>query len=209
MAKIYQKSNYLRFRTFTALLLIAVLGLFLLLVGDLGRYVSNYQSQSVWLLAIAAIIVIAYPILKIFQISFIKFDVGFNAERLIKNQLKKLPKEYAVFRNLHLPGTGDIDFVVVGPTGIFAVEVKSQRHYIAEKLPQFIKQTKFEATELKNYLKVSWVSGMLIFSRSYMRPQVIESIDVLSLVDLNRAILSHRPDFFVNQQEIVKKLIAE
>lgn len=56
--------------------------------------------------------------------SWIKGDIG---ERITINHLKKLPKEkYVVFNDINLPERyGNIDHIVVGPTGIFVIETKN------------------------------------------------------------------------------------
>lgn len=55
------------------------------------------------------------------------FLTGDDGETIVEDILKKLPDEYIVIPDLKLPKLGNIDFVVVGPTGIFALEVKNYR----------------------------------------------------------------------------------
>jgi len=54
---------------------------------------------------------------------------GAGAEGVVGNQLKQLGPEYKIifdFQNGH----GNIDFIVIGPKGIFTIEVKSQQGII-------------------------------------------------------------------------------
>lgn len=54
------------------------------------------------------------------------FFSGLKGEHAIEIKLEKvLGDEYSVFRDVKLNKFGNIDFVVVGPTGIFAIEVKN------------------------------------------------------------------------------------
>ncbi len=52
---------------------------------------------------------------------------GLDGEYYVLQTLKQLPDTYSVFRGLNLTGKHDTDFVVVGPTGVFTLEVKSHR----------------------------------------------------------------------------------
>lgn len=54
------------------------------------------------------------------------FIKGFEGEIDIKMILSKLPSEFHRFYDLNLTNMGNIDAVVVGPTGVWTIEVKSQ-----------------------------------------------------------------------------------
>ncbi len=56
------------------------------------------------------------------------FGKGQSGENVVIAELRKLPDAYSVFRNFKMPGMcGDVDMIVIGPTGVFAIEVKSSR----------------------------------------------------------------------------------
>jgi hypothetical protein len=81
---------------------------------------------------ILALIIVMGPILGFFYSSYryfnkkkIKYLAGLRGESVIYFELKKLPKEYSVFQDVKIYKRCNIDFVVLGPTGIFAIEVKS------------------------------------------------------------------------------------
>lgn len=113
-----------------------------------------------------------------------KFRSGIIGEKLIGDELKKLDANYTVFQDVHVPGKKEnIDFVVVGPTGIFAVEVKNHHGKVGfngdeltlndkslEK--DFLRQTMREATSLHNYLISSgvasaFVTPIIVFSHRF------------------------------------------
>lgn len=49
-----------------------------------------------------------------------------EGENLVSNYLNTLPKDYFVFNDVNLPGKGgNIDHVVIGPTGIYVIETKN------------------------------------------------------------------------------------
>jgi hypothetical protein len=58
--------------------------------------------------------------------------LGFSGERHVGRVLAtELPQEYAVFNGLSLArGAGDIDHLVVGPTGVFVLETKTMAGHI-------------------------------------------------------------------------------
>jgi len=113
-----------------------------------------------------------------------KFRSGIIGEKLIGDELKKLDANYTVFQDLHVPGKKEnIDFVVVGPTGIFAIEVKNHHGKVGfngdeltlndkslEK--DFLRQTMREATSLHDYLVSSsvtnaFVTPIIVFSHRF------------------------------------------
>ena len=57
---------------------------------------------------------------------------GADAEVVVAQLLRGLPKEYHVFHDLVFEGF-NIDHVVIGPTGVFIVETKSHRRKVSAK----------------------------------------------------------------------------
>jgi nuclease-like protein/TadE-like protein len=57
---------------------------------------------------------------------------GFSGERQVGRVLaEQLPQDYVLFNGLALPrGAGDIDHLVVGPTGLFLLETKTMKGHI-------------------------------------------------------------------------------
>ena len=49
---------------------------------------------------------------------------GLRGELEVLEELKALPDDYLIVHSLPIPGLGDLDLLVVGPTGIYAIEVK-------------------------------------------------------------------------------------
>lgn len=113
-----------------------------------------------------------------------KFRSGIIGEKLIGDELKKLDANYTVFQDVHVPSKKEnIDFVVMGPTGIFAIEVKNHHGKVGfngdeltlndkslEK--DFLRQTMREATSLHDYLVSSgvtnaFVTPIIVFSHRF------------------------------------------
>ncbi len=52
---------------------------------------------------------------------------GQDGEMVVRRILAQLPNEYIVFHGLKFRENCDVDFVVVGPTGVFAIDAKSYK----------------------------------------------------------------------------------
>lgn len=125
-------------------------------------------------------------------------EQGRDGESEIKKILIALPESYAVFHNIPLPQNGDADLVVVGPTGIFALEVKSHRFVNLFQSIKFTRQAKREAMALKNFLTNNgfhiYVDAVLVLSRAFMKykPQK-RGIYVINKESLLAYIQNRRP----------------
>ncbi len=103
---------------------------------------------------------------------------GFKAEDNVGNSLKTLSSEFKVIEDFNT-GHGNIDFIVIGPTGLFTIEVKARKGTVSYKSGQvyinnrlsdkdFIAQTKAEKFWIMNALKQNFnidypVIGLLEF----------------------------------------------
>jgi hypothetical protein len=57
-----------------------------------------------------------------------RYRNGAHGEEVVKKILNELPDEYTVIADVRVPSTrNNVDFVVIGPTGIFVLEVKNVR----------------------------------------------------------------------------------
>lgn len=58
------------------------------------------------------------------------WDKGIKGEDTVYSYLRKLPESYFVFNDVKLPNSkGNIDHIVLGPTGIFVIETKNINGY--------------------------------------------------------------------------------
>lgn len=108
---------------------------------------------------------------------------GIEGEGQIVDELKKLPDNYVVIRGLKVKEHLDVDCTVVGPTGVFAVEIKSHKGKIGfdgreltrngrrfEK--DFLRQATAEAfglrDKIRNLAKIDlYVEAIVVFSNKY------------------------------------------
>jgi hypothetical protein len=104
-----------------------------------------------------------------------------QAEKEVQDFLKKnLTEEYHVFENIYT-GYGDIDTIVVGPTGIYMIEIKSNSGTITSNSKGYLSiidgdlpnknyrnQVKKELGQVKLYIDINtglncWVNPVLVF----------------------------------------------
>jgi len=111
---------------------------------------------------------------------------GLEGEKLVADYLNTLPKDYYVYNDVKLPGKGgNIDHIVIGPTGIYVIETKNytgkyrikgnQWLYYKNGQPMEIKnnpgtQVRKNTKDLVNFLgekgistNGSWITGLVAF----------------------------------------------
>ncbi len=116
-----------------------------------------------------------------------RYRNGQKGEEYVHFLLKSLPSTYIVAENVVIPPLkSNIDFVVIGPTGVFTVEVKSHRGIITDDGHQLLhngvpfqegdilRQVKGELTRLSDYLcskNISFpeIQPVLVFSNKYTK----------------------------------------
>jgi hypothetical protein len=170
---------------------IGVILMLIILLYLIYGYVSiNFgKSTSILRVIIAAILYVPFILLiKLFIDKYFKehksFFHGRKGEYAIYYELLKLPEKYLVFQDVKInKQEGNIDFVVIGPAGIFTVEVKSHSGKIefneAELLrngkpfeKNILGQALSEALNLKDYLtekgiKDVYANPVIVFSNKY------------------------------------------
>jgi hypothetical protein len=110
---------------------------------------------------------------------------GLIGEENVRKILQTLPDLYTVFENVVIPPLkSNIDFVIIGPTGIFSVEVKSHKGHITNdgqqlllngapfKEGDILHQSWGESVRLSDYLLSKNISTpeiqpLLVFSNKY------------------------------------------
>lgn len=151
------------------------------LIVIIGIIIWRLSIASFSLPAILAIGVVFGPLLLVTdslmrkeESLMYKFRSGIVGEKLIGDELKKLDASYTVFEDVHVPGKKEnIDFVVVGPTGIHTIEVKNHHGTVGfsgdeltlnqkpfEK--DFLRQAMREATSLHDHLIGSGISNAFV-----------------------------------------------
>jgi hypothetical protein len=125
------------------------------------------------------------PLIYYFQNQSHKFAKGLSGEKDISKELSQLPDGYSVYHGVVLnKDKGDIDFVLVGPKGLFILEVKSiggQIGYNGSQLTinnrpmygkNYLEQTFGEARAVAQFLRRHlgvdvYVKPVLLFSHPH------------------------------------------
>lgn len=187
MAKVFGKpSPFLREKSLhhlykSTLMLCGAFAMVLILMQAQSLYSNKIFGFVFTYTCIVVLLILAYKFYKEDDVISDNYYRGRKGEHIIFKELTKLPNEFSIFCDIKIKHPYNIDFVVLGPTGIFAIEVKSHAgkiNYANRKItinniiPQekdFIKQAKGEAGSIADYLKEKtnidyWVNPVLAFS---------------------------------------------
>ena len=139
---------------------------------------------------------------------------GRKGEYAIFYELKRLPNDYLVFQDIKIPGNeSNIDFIAIGPTGIFAIEVKSHKGKITfdgQNLlinnnhfkKDILRQAMSGALDLHEFIlkktgKDCFVYPVLVFSnnQAYMKFGLnsIKKVFVIQKTYLKKVVLGAKP----------------
>ncbi|AUB56118.1 nuclease [Methanobacterium subterraneum] len=191
-------------------LLIRISG-FILLTGILGLL----QLSLLALLVIIGLIISRYGWSKRRT-----WSKGAKGEKIVAKKLKKLPKKYTAIRDVKIPKLGgDIDHVVVGPTGIYVIETKNYKPtYIPDEDCWYhtsgrvssqnpAKQVKLQVSKLNDFLKpklgkklnktainpvISPINHNLILKKDIKSYEIVYPEDLVSYLSRRRKILSSK-----------------
>ncbi len=190
MAKLFGKDTYLIEQRSEHSMLSGFL-IYVLLIADITFFIflwkidsSNLTKYFFATLLIATYLALHKKINKELLLQ-LDFNNGLLGEQSVENILQKLPDDYTIYENVILPGKqSNTDFVIVGPNGIFVVEVKSHKGRISYDGIQllrygkrfehnFLWQAKGEARDVSKYLKDNGVNEitvepLLVFSNKFV-----------------------------------------
>ena len=142
--------------------------------------------------------------------------------------LQKLPDTFSVFRGLQINGPWDVDFIVVGPTGVFTIEAKSHKGKIGFDGSQLthngyrfsekdiLKQAMTQAWDTHNYLQKSigqdiFVKPIIVFARAKTRfgMKPINNVSVIQTQWLGEMVMGsyHKPFDYELVAESLRSLV--
>ena len=132
---------------------------------------------------------------------------GADGEHDVGVVLSQFPHEFHVFNGLGFYA-GDVDHIIVGPTGIFIVETKNHSGTISLKQGRlcrngdrlsrdFVHQAMTEAMYVKGWLKPQipcHVRPLVVFVRAKVRvATAVEGVRIIDLSSLTDAIMDRAP----------------
>ena len=104
---------------------ILILGALFCLIGLFG-FIVTFLSSLILIIG-AGLIIYAYNNAK-------SWNKGIKGEYIVAEYLNQLPEDYFVFNDVKFPGSyGNLDHVVVGPTGIYVIETKNYNGFFLVK----------------------------------------------------------------------------
>lgn len=163
------------------------LSLIIILIGFLSVNLPiEIKRNGVVVLGVIAMVFVIFKKIKRSEVKSDNYFDGDTGELEVEKNLKQLPDDYAVIPDLKKPFGGNIDFVVIGPTGVFALEVKyTKRHYNRFWKRDPAKQAMKNATSLGNYLRKElkdpyfFVKPVVVFnSKQYIKKK--DSVRIIS-----------------------------
>jgi len=160
-----------------------IIGIFILLVILEPLITSIIRLQVVPILFLIYILMPGVPLFLFSKNQYDRWHKGAEGEKLVAKKLNQLPEDYYVFNDVTIPTLkGNIDHVVVGPSGIFALETKNHKAKYTIWGEQWVKsglydrkvrnnpgrQAQRNAKGLMKYLShkgirgVKWITSMVI-----------------------------------------------
>jgi hypothetical protein len=143
---------------------------------------------------------------------------GASGESQVSQALKELePLGYTVINDVN-KGHGNVDHVVVGPTGVFAIETKNRGGRVVADRGRLINrwdakyasQTVHEAMWVRDRVAVRFVKALLVYPSAKVEPDVIllPRVTVLSLARLNAEITSQPASLSADEIQRVTKALS-
>jgi hypothetical protein len=115
------------------------------------------------------------------------YVTGLRSERFVQQELAALERRHFVRHDVSLPFGGNIDHVVCGPTGAFAIETKTRR-YVKVDLPL----ARRRALWLSKRLEGHWVTPVICLVDSDRRPFQHDRVWVVGVVELREWLEARR-----------------
>ncbi len=162
------------------------------------------------------------------------FELGRSGEYAVCDELKRLPDEFFVFQDAKISSMGksNIDFIVVGPTGLFYIEAKNHPGWIyfnktSKQLERgykffennFIIRAIDGACKLRAYivektrLEYLYVDSLLVFSNQKaqlkFKSDVVQNLDIIKMESMNEFIIKNERKLSVEEIALIKNELNE
>ncbi|MCX6084843.1 MAG: nuclease-related domain-containing protein [Caldiserica bacterium] len=199
----YHAGDRLMYR---ALIPMLVMGILTYLLFRQGVRINGLLGAGVWFIVGALGFWCAHGIFRL-ETAADRYYGGAGGEYDVGAVLSRLPEEFHVFNGLGFYG-GDVDHVVVGPTGVFVIETKNHSGTIGIKNGRLsrngeslncdvVRQATLEARYVKGRLSPAdscYVRSVIVFVKARVRVKTrIEGVRVIGLSSLIDTIVSGVP----------------
>jgi Nuclease-related domain len=198
-AATYRKGDRLMFRALIPMLMMGILTYFLFRLGVQATSFTGAEAACV-------VVALGYSCVRdVFSLEAAadRYYGGAGGEHDVGLVLSQLPQEFHVFNSLGFYA-GDVDHIIVGPTGVFVVETKNHSGTISlrdrclcrngELLNHdFVRQATSEAMYVKGLLKPQvpcHVRPLVVFTRAKVRvAAAVGGVRVIALSSLSDTIV--------------------
>ena len=125
------RRRYRRNLFIAAVMLLLVLAGLLLVLALIGMAIISHKTPAPWLWPLVAVLLLPLFALSDRFVELWQEEQNFRRGQLGESEVARLLRlglggDWTMFRNVKLPGTNvDIDMVLLGPPGVFALEVKA------------------------------------------------------------------------------------
>jgi len=181
----YLRNNSLKYFAFAVVLPVVFLGA----IYGIVKIFTGTQSVLYTMGILLVLVAVIKPLTDFFNKKSGQFGKGRSGENSVRKVLEELPGSYSVFQGVVLDKHwGDIDFVIVGPTGIFTIEVKSHGGVIGfngqeltvntkQFSKNFLRQANGEAGALKRYFQkhlglTMYIHSAIVFSHTFASVEI-------------------------------------
>ena len=107
------------------------------------------------------------------------YHTGLRSERRVQQELAPLASRCFIAHDLSLPSGGNIDHVVCGPSGAFAIETKTNC-YLARDLPIARRRAAWLSTRLDGH----WVTPVMCLANRERKPFQHDRVWVMGMGEL-------------------------
>lgn len=209
----------------------SIITLIILFALDLALFILYLANSKIKnpLISIILSLILLFLAIKVIK-KMIRYDKGGEGEYVVAKELKKLPHEFHFLSDFNYNNRKSADFVVIGPTGIFTIEVKN---YKTKEITQIddklfgdgkeykkspINQAYSAMKNLQEYLIAENIdipiNPIVVFTNPYTKIRFgknkIKGVNVIGLKWLNKLILEQYGTKLTNQEciklkEVIKK----
>jgi hypothetical protein len=116
------------------------------------------------------------------------YVLGWQSERIVQEELAPLKQRYYVNHDVTGGFGGNIDHVVCGPTGAFAIDTKTTARYVRVHYVSARRRAKWLSTRLEG----RWVTPVICLVNSNRKPYQDERVWIVSASDLREWLEAQR-----------------
>lgn len=183
---------------------------FALLVGFVVWIALGRRGQP-WILLLAGVVGIGFVFWRNREVrNWLRNHIfGLIGELRVARRLERLGPEYRVLHDRQRDHAGNVDHVVIGPAGAFAIETKAWRGRFSlgergrlmvngQPATEIVRQATHEAMWVKAQLRAAgidtWVEALVVLTHTHLPegPIRLSHVSVVTLADLLDEILARK-----------------